>query len=911
MSSWVELRVHGVSGTPPEAMLGSDRVRQVAGDDRSRSFRPTDGQGREVRPPDGHVLEAFHWGRWTSGSWTQALWLLLIPFGIVNAAQFMLPEPVGPFSRLAHVVCGAALRLLALVLTVLFSVGAAVVTLDLVAWQWLGNRDLPVSDQWLLLGGVAGSAVLVFLLSWIGRTNRGARYRFGRSDVDPEGTDRELPGLCSAAFFDGDPDAPTLRALHRAAGLSVVGWLGLSAVAALGRGWADSARWWALAVVVGTTVVGVLLGDPESTTSIGMPEPEAAWRRRVSATFRALRRIWHGWVEPTTPAPAGPLPRLRWTFTRLGVSWAVGWLLLLGAVASVIGACSGLLASTVPDDGLAAISPQLPGMDETAAVVGIAGTVAIVVLMGAVAGLALATRGHNSPVLDGRPLRPFRRFAWGMTAALASSVGFFLGIGLTAGLALSVQGTLNRLRDDTADRVEPVLRGTLEKAVEDGQPPPVGGIDAFFERYWAGGLPPVGAPPVLQRISYAWGITAGVLVVLALLTVGWNARNARTFRARAATAATFGDGDRPRLPCRWVRRVGSAMQLARLKNHLPFVFWVFSGVGALLAVATAIGYVETSGWIADSAPRMGELVKRFDELLGGWWRPFTGVTTAPGDPVGWPDVVIGIGQATLLGLAGGAVLLARGAIRAEGARRGLNVVWDVIAFWPRSVHPFVPPPYAQEVVPALVRRICWHLGIADPLRDTAAAPGTEAADEVNDHPAETVVVAAHSQGSLISLAALLWLPEEARDRVRWLTFGSQLRQQFPRAFPHYVRVESLRYAQLRHGWLSLYRDTDPIAGPETSWGHTWDGDPTSFRHEGPASAVGDVVVAATGRRVCGREWRLLDPVPDDLALQRRPAAAIRGHSDYWLDPDWDDALVDVRTWVPALSPAPAAPPAGP
>ena len=46
----------------------------------------------------------------------------------------------------------------------------------------------------------------------------------------------------------------------------------------------------------------------------------------------------------------------------------------------------------------------------------------------------------------------------------------------------------------------------------------------------------------------------------------------------------------------------------------------------------------------------------------------------------------------------------------------------------------------------------------------------------------------------MSLVALLWLPPEARARVRWLTFGSQLRQQFPRAFPHYVTVPLLREA---------------------------------------------------------------------------------------------------------------------
>ena len=36
---WVELRVHGVSGTPPEELLASPLVLQVDGDERSRFFR--------------------------------------------------------------------------------------------------------------------------------------------------------------------------------------------------------------------------------------------------------------------------------------------------------------------------------------------------------------------------------------------------------------------------------------------------------------------------------------------------------------------------------------------------------------------------------------------------------------------------------------------------------------------------------------------------------------------------------------------------------------------------------------------------------------------------------------------------------------------------------------------------------
>ena len=95
----VELRVHGVSGTPPEEMLETHHARQEAGDEYSRFFVAVDCFGDKPPDPveDGtgpHVrstrLEGFHWGRYTSGNWRQALWLALIPFGMVNAAQFML-----------------------------------------------------------------------------------------------------------------------------------------------------------------------------------------------------------------------------------------------------------------------------------------------------------------------------------------------------------------------------------------------------------------------------------------------------------------------------------------------------------------------------------------------------------------------------------------------------------------------------------------------------------------------------------------------------------------------------------------------------------------------------------------------------------------------------------------------------
>ena len=147
----VELRVHGVSGTPPEEMLETHHARQEAGDEYSRFFVAVDCFGDKPPDPieDGtgpHVrstrLEGFHWGRYTSGNWRQALWLALVPFGMVNAAQFMLSPPSSWRERFFHTVVGGALRLLALGLTATFALAAASISIDLVARQRLATTRL-------------------------------------------------------------------------------------------------------------------------------------------------------------------------------------------------------------------------------------------------------------------------------------------------------------------------------------------------------------------------------------------------------------------------------------------------------------------------------------------------------------------------------------------------------------------------------------------------------------------------------------------------------------------------------------------------------------------------------------------------------------------------------------------------
>jgi hypothetical protein len=159
-----------------------------------------------------------------------------------------------------------------------------------------------------------------------------------------------------------------------------------------------------------------------------------------------------------------------------------------------------------------------------------------------------------------------------------------------------------------------------------------------------------------------------------------------------------------------------------------------------------------------------------------------------------------------------------------------------------------------------------------------------------------VVVAAHSQGSLIAYAALLMLEPHEQKQVAFLSCGSQLRVIYPRAFPAYVNLATHRrlFSSLGDAWINLYRLTDPLAGPVLSWEHT----ATCSKHfpNNLGSAAEDQFVGADRCRRCGNDWRLIDPIPHDKDLETGPVAAIHGHSEFWGDPSWERALAALRAY---------------
>ncbi|MGV9899902.1 hypothetical protein ACWDVV_38560, partial [Streptomyces tendae] len=135
----LELLVHGVGGTTPAEMLDDPRTVRVTGDHVAAVFRRTEDADAESRPEDYRgrpVPEAYVWCNLTSGNGTRALWLLLLPFMVVNIAHWMRPAAHGRIRTVR--LYGLLLRLVGLTLTVLLVAAACEVALDLVAWQCAG-----------------------------------------------------------------------------------------------------------------------------------------------------------------------------------------------------------------------------------------------------------------------------------------------------------------------------------------------------------------------------------------------------------------------------------------------------------------------------------------------------------------------------------------------------------------------------------------------------------------------------------------------------------------------------------------------------------------------------------------------------------------------------------------------------
>ncbi|MFI6013313.1 hypothetical protein ACIBAG_31630 [Streptomyces sp. NPDC051243] len=229
-------------------MLDDPRPVLVTGDDRAAIYRRADDVGAEAYPDHARwpVLEAYVWCTRRYERLARALWLLLLPFTLINLAHWMRPASRG-HERTVRLY-GLLVRLAALSLTVLLVAACCEVTLDLAAWQCAASRVCVQEHSWLesLSPGRSGTswwgqpgrrlalaalapAALIALLWWLSYRTWSA-YESQRPVRGETDTEFEDSALCRPGFWYGRRLVARLRAAHVAAGfLTVAGAVGAPA----------------------------------------------------------------------------------------------------------------------------------------------------------------------------------------------------------------------------------------------------------------------------------------------------------------------------------------------------------------------------------------------------------------------------------------------------------------------------------------------------------------------------------------------------------------------------------------------------------------------------------------------------------------------------------------------------------
>ncbi|MEU5162755.1 hypothetical protein AB0G74_24535 [Streptomyces sp. NPDC020875] len=652
----LELLVHGVGGTTPQSMLGDPRTVRISGDDKAAVFRRADDEHAEEDPARDRaepVPEAYVWSNLTSGNSARALWLLLLPFMVVNLAHWMRPRAWGRAKSMR--LYGALVRLIALSLTVLMTATACEVALDLLAWQCAGTERCAEGRSWLgFLAADQGGwwsqpgrrlalaalipAALVGLLWYLShrtwtayesqRPPTGADVADGGTgpvedpgpesepDVEEEQPEEyDTPGDGREPGEPGTPPRPPLRPALGRPGF----WYGRRHVARL-----RAAHTAAGFLTVAAAVTGAAARH-DRTVGSGTP---VIWGRLLEGAL-LLGLVAVVWV----------VSRRARTERRFDARAD------RTAVTALPGAALALLALSV----LYAAWSR-PGWESSGALPGASLFAVIAVIQGAFV-LVLAVVA----VVLQRRARHARSVLGGLGGPSVTVLACALGGVMTGGIAQRVADWLDR-------------SGT----------PGTGGR--------------IPGPPTL--LSWQASVIPVLLVLLlapaaalALRTWRRSRRLARTVEAEYAALesrpgttgiARLGDtGWRPdTIRTGTIARVRAA---ARVTDSAPAIIGTVCAATVVLG-AGAVAGARLSGDVPGRAFDGGfaEAAAETAQSLGSW--------------------LIGFGFLLF-------VTWGRRAYRDPSARRTIGILWDVGTFWPRAAHPFAPPCYAERAVPDLTWRM--------------------------------------------------------------------------------------------------------------------------------------------------------------------------------------------------------------
>ncbi len=723
-----ELRIHGVAGTPPDAMLDDLTLTSPAPDDCGAppAGRPSVWRRRAELPG----LRAYSWSSVTSGSARTALYLLLVPHLLVNVAGWTaVPtaptgaagmDPARPVRGRRVRVVALGVRLLALTLTVIMAQWALLICLDLVAYQWAVRiRGWP--SAWLGLGMLA-AALVVELVLLVTRLRLREPLSVGSSLS--VGTSRApLTDPVGYAWLARDQElmwsSPTTIELQRRAHHG----------AALGS-----------AALVGIAMVGGWVAMPEPWGSLGTGLAVAAIGLGVVALAQ------HS-LSTGREGDAG------WP-------WLAGAARICGRVAALVAAATA--AAVQLPAAMPAVSPSMAeGLD--AADLTRLTAEGPPVFLPVVRDLGLAiTIGYTAACLLVGLL------AWGLRDRSAGPVAVRRAFNLP-GLALLAGATGGGMGAAAAAVVSRRL-GTVEDAVLPGPLPEALAITFAALAVALGWVVVVGLAVATRGVTGPARVVVTTAVHRLLRRGSWVSVTLTALAVAGVGMITL-----------LVRSPDNPLHLLEGAEPLPQVI-------VLVAASLLAGAVGLGASLLTRRTTVGVAVAVLLLALA------TLVTLrVPAD-----ELTRQLRPAALaIGLLFPAALVAGkgvSALRNSSDRRTVAILWDVGTFLPRWFDPLCPPSYGDRVVTDL-RGV-----IEDTLGDPAG-------------PQRTLLLSAHSQGSVIAAAAVLGLPPTtATERLALLTYGSPLRHLHAEFFPSQLDTGAFVQLHQRLGgrWRNLARTSDPI-----------------------------------------------------------------------------------------------------
>lgn len=871
-----ELRVHGAGGAPVPEMLDSENYVRVAGDDTAGFYRIPESDrplnlAREdpryasfnlqypKREPEIHgQVEAYYWGKLSSGGGWRAFWILLLPFAIINLAGWNSPRSAGFTQRLVRLFGLVASTTLvywitAISIGVLNECGPG--TLCAERKWYLGLADISLfrdqPSRLAVVGLVLGALVVFALWWWPGRRSADEYERFTPGETPGSGD--AIPGnqlsVDGPALWYSERFTKKLSAAHVLAMLSAIAAGGFVAVGetfqstrlfegsdyfvAFPKDW--------FAIVLLSICLATLLGCAIYVLAVN-PLTEV----NPTGNRRDRRR--------RDPGVAAFLYGLVLVFASAAWIWSTG-----------------VLGEATPSEsaiGNALLNRAYQKYANTGFLVLVAAILLLSAALLIVRAVDLVRRRNNRYSMGGfgPALLPLTALVI-MAAMVSGSILFIADLfgepdyqapntALIAEYEASALDAIETLKSATfEDPLNPLELAQLQAAIDD--------IGRFRDLE-----ADLGEPLIRLGREYYLMPLAFMLIVFVLAVIGIGIVLAAT--ARIPWKNLFRDSriDRPLvMAVNGVRRHDqpSRTKLAKeitadlrkpYRNARFHALLAFPAVLALISLSLGLW---RGDWVEERAAA-------FEVLLR---------------PAVWLTVGVFVALAFVVRDHYGG-----------GASRGiLGGVWDIITFWPRFYHPFAPPSYAVRSVPEVAGRIRELTG-----------------DAPDDGEAQRLILSAHSQGVPTTLAAISLIPEEVhRERLALLTYGSPTGMLYGRFFPDYFdsgRLSaigaSLSNRAGRVRWSNLWRLTDWTGGyclgpsrdryfpllPLFGSGELRDSENADY-----------YVLDAPPLAQSVGEHRLTDPDPVALAKigSTDPMPAPNGHSDYLHDRlyfDFRQRLVD-------------------